>query len=389
LKQRPIYLASVGLFFSIGCVLGPVIGGAFADSSATWRWSFYINLVLAAICAPIYLFGLKSFNPKPEQTRGEKLRRMDWLGVVLNAATFAFFVLAFTFGGAEWAWSAGGTIAFLVLFVVSLVAFCFQQGWTILTNEEDRLFPVDFLKRRTFWLLAFGTSCGGVAFSIPLYYLPLYYQFVHAEGGVQSAVRLLPLILLLIVATMLNGIFLPIYGYYMPWYLAAGIFEVVGGAVFYALLDPNTTNAKIYGFSVLVAFGGGLAQQSGYSVATAKAGIARAADAVALINVAQIGGVMVTLTIGSTVFQNAGYKELSKALEGRGFSPIELHAALAGQKSAILQSAGPEVKALALAAIIKTIGNEFTLVIAAGCLVVIAALLMKRERLALKMEMAG
>lgn len=31
-----------GLLFGIGTVAGPVIGGAFAQSDATWRWGFYL-----------------------------------------------------------------------------------------------------------------------------------------------------------------------------------------------------------------------------------------------------------------------------------------------------------------------------------------------------------
>ena len=38
----------VGLAWGTGAILGPVIAGAFAGSSATWRWAFYINLPLAA-----------------------------------------------------------------------------------------------------------------------------------------------------------------------------------------------------------------------------------------------------------------------------------------------------------------------------------------------------
>jgi len=36
------------LAWGAGAILGPVIAGAFAGSSATWRWAFYINLPLAA-----------------------------------------------------------------------------------------------------------------------------------------------------------------------------------------------------------------------------------------------------------------------------------------------------------------------------------------------------
>ena len=38
LRERPIYMGLTGLVWGAGCILGPVIGGAFADSSATWRW---------------------------------------------------------------------------------------------------------------------------------------------------------------------------------------------------------------------------------------------------------------------------------------------------------------------------------------------------------------
>jgi MFS family permease len=37
-RERPIYMATMGLCWGLGTILGPVIGGAFSDSSATWRW---------------------------------------------------------------------------------------------------------------------------------------------------------------------------------------------------------------------------------------------------------------------------------------------------------------------------------------------------------------
>ena len=38
--ERPLYFGLTGLTWGTGTILGPVIGGAFTDSSATWRWSF-------------------------------------------------------------------------------------------------------------------------------------------------------------------------------------------------------------------------------------------------------------------------------------------------------------------------------------------------------------
>lgn len=36
--ERPLYMAYLGASWGLGTVLGPVIGGAFSSSSATWRW---------------------------------------------------------------------------------------------------------------------------------------------------------------------------------------------------------------------------------------------------------------------------------------------------------------------------------------------------------------
>jgi MFS family permease len=41
-RERPLYLNLVGIPFGGGTVLGPIIGGAFAVSNATWRWAFYL-----------------------------------------------------------------------------------------------------------------------------------------------------------------------------------------------------------------------------------------------------------------------------------------------------------------------------------------------------------
>jgi MFS family permease len=43
-KERGRYISGIGAVWGLGAVLGPVVGGAFSTSSATWRWAFYINL---------------------------------------------------------------------------------------------------------------------------------------------------------------------------------------------------------------------------------------------------------------------------------------------------------------------------------------------------------
>lgn len=37
-EKLVLYNALIGASWGTGAILGPVIGGAFSDSSATWRW---------------------------------------------------------------------------------------------------------------------------------------------------------------------------------------------------------------------------------------------------------------------------------------------------------------------------------------------------------------
>jgi MFS family permease len=37
-QEQPFYIGMTGFVYGSGCILGPIVGGALADSSATWRW---------------------------------------------------------------------------------------------------------------------------------------------------------------------------------------------------------------------------------------------------------------------------------------------------------------------------------------------------------------
>jgi MFS family permease len=228
--ERSIYIAGCALVWGIGCILGPVIGGSLADSSATWRWAFYINLIIFGASTPVIVFILRPNDPAPDTTLGEKLKHMDWVGAVLNAGIFTTFVMAFTFGGAVWPWDDGRTIATIVVFGVLVILFAIQQTYTIFTTREDRIFPIDFLKSRDLVLQYIAMSATATGLFIPIYYIPVYFAFTRNDTAVDSAVRLLrkychypfqfqanKMIAFMCVSVflfMLNGVALPKVGYY-------------------------------------------------------------------------------------------------------------------------------------------------------------------------------
>ena len=57
-------------------------------------------------------------------------------------------------------------------------------------------------------------------------------------------------------------------GHYAPWYLGAATLIIVGSALMY-IVDENTSTARIYGYSIILAAGAGCIIQTGFIVSQA------------------------------------------------------------------------------------------------------------------------
>ncbi|KAK3900791.1 major facilitator superfamily domain-containing protein [Staphylotrichum tortipilum] len=379
--ERGFYISLLGFFWGIGAVLGPVIGGGFAVSKATWRWAFYINLVVGAATAPIYIFFLPDIHPVKDKTIRERIAHFDFLGLFLVGATWVLFTVAFSVGGADWAWNDGRTITLIVLFAVLFVASAAQQYWSVLTTPATRAVPGHLLRSRTQLALILATGATTASLFVLVYYIPIYFQFAHSDDPVQAAVRLLPFVIVTVVLNVLAGRLLSKVRYYMPVFLVSGILITIGGALLMVYLDPATGEGVIYGLSVVIAVGTGLTIQLGYAVATLTVESVDVNNAISLQNLAQIGGGTVVLVIAGKVFQSEAVKRLTVALAGQGFSAQEISEATAGAQSVLFGKLSGGLREKAIEAIVGAMQRSLALVVAAGAIMIVAAAAMKRERL--------
>lgn len=145
--ERPMYMAGVAVVWGLGTVLGPVVGGAFTSSSATWRWAFYINLPIGAIFAPAYLFLLPSYDFRAGTSLMNKLKMMDWIAMAIFFAGTTCFTMAVNFGGTTYAWNSGSEIVLWVLSGVLLIVMAAVTIYHPLVSAENKLYPSHFLKR--------------------------------------------------------------------------------------------------------------------------------------------------------------------------------------------------------------------------------------------------
>ncbi|AEO62440.1 uncharacterized protein THITE_2037905 [Thermothielavioides terrestris NRRL 8126] len=381
-RERSVYLTGTGFVWGVGAILGPVAGGGFSVSPATWRWGFYINLVIGALTAPIYLFCLPSIDPAPGKSLRERAAALDYLGFVLSAATWVFFAVGFVFAGGRWAWDDGRSITFVVLFGVLLASYTLQQYFCIFTTPDTRSFPGHLLRSRTQVLLYITTSCANAAMFFTTFYIPIYFQFTRSDDSLMAAVRLLPFLLVLITFNLATGWALPKIGYYMPVCLVSGAIMTLAAALFLGYLSPTTPPAYIYGFSVLMGVGSGITMQLGYAVASLK--VSRPADvfgAINMQNIAQIGATVICLVVAGQAFQTSAVRNLDAALAGRGYSRAQLQAMVSGTESALFDSLSGELRAKVIDAVVAAMRRAFVIPLVAGAVSIVSAVLMRRERL--------
>lgn len=373
--ERPTYFAFLGATFCLGTILGPIVGGAFADSSATWRWAFYINLVIGGIFAPIYFLYLPSRDPRPGATLRQRLVELDMVGTFLQIGAFVSGIMAISFGGVLYDWNSGTIIGLFVCSGVLLIALAVQQEFIILTTEARRVFPVQYIRHKEMVIMFCQIAAGSTNSFIAIYFIPLYFQFVQQDEALQAGVRLLPYIFPLVFASLVNGALMEKLKYYMPWFLVGGLLVVVSNAMLYNI--TLTINAGfIYGALALGGLGTGLFINAPFPIAQWLVPPQEIALAVGFITCAQVLGVTISLSIGNAVFLNLAQNSIRKILPGASKSDVQ--AAISGAGGSFLKTLDAGKQKLVLEAIIGAIQKIFVLGLVAGILAVVLSAFMNR-----------
>ena len=346
-----------------------------------WRWLDEAlknpKVFVAAVAAPVYIFLIPQFDPRPGVPYKERLSQLDGVGTIILVGACVSGVLAINFGGIIYPWDSVQTIVCFVVSGVLFIILGLQQYYCIFTTEENRIFPCQFLTQRILIILFMQMSAATTIIFLPIYFVPLFLQFVKGDSAIEAGVRLLPFVCVLVAAVIANGALMSKYGYYMPWYCAGGCIALVGSVLMYTV-NFNTSYSKIYGYTILTGVGGGMFVQAGFSIAQAKSQPREIPLAIGFISLAQLAGATISLAIANSVFINQATTDILAIVPSASASIVQ--GAVSGVGSDFFKTLDPSTRSAVLNAVANATSRVYILTITAAALSIVLSIFMPLEK---------
>ena len=195
---------------------------------------------------PVLIFTIPSTSPAAGVAWKDRFAKFDYLGMVLSMGGLTCLIMGLNFGGTLYAWNSGKNIAFFVVSGVILIVFTAQQMLLFATSERRRMFPLHFFKIKEAVLLFCLCALSNGTVYVAIFYIPIYFEFARGDSAMDAAVRLLPLIFMIVFFVILSGGIMTKWGYYWPWYLG-GFPLALGGAIWFCELPLHPSITTGYG----------------------------------------------------------------------------------------------------------------------------------------------
>ncbi|KAI7821235.1 drug resistance transporter, EmrB/QacA subfamily [Gamsiella multidivaricata] len=304
LEERARYQSLIWLAFAVSGVAGPLLGGAFVEH-VTWRWCFYIGIPLTVL--PMVLVGTL-FNVPFEKTQlSEKMRRVDYLGVLFIVAAVLCLLLPLSWGGTTYAWNSAPIIILFCLFAVLLVVVYFIE----LRAGKDAVIPPALFLNRNVALAVLINGLMGMCYMGCTYYMPLYFQAVQGTSTTNSGLRMMPSTFAIVFSTITASFLLKRVRDYRV-FLWVGTAIMTLGVGLFMLLDAEAGLGKQLGFVLIMGLGQGLIFQNCLLTCQECAGDEYIAVATALCGFINSVGSAVGVAICGSAFNNALVKNVAK-----------------------------------------------------------------------------
>lgn len=246
LKERPMYLGYFSVPMLIGIVIGPIIGGVFSQY-VSWRWIGWINLPLSAIglVLAFWFMRLKTID----EPLHIKLRKLDWIGLLLFTAGCTLFASPIAWAGAMFPWSSYQTLVPLFIGFFLLLSFAYYERY-----PTEAVLPYRLFKERTASLALLASFLHGFANYSVILYAPLFFQAVYLKAPLPAAVLTLPICCMAIATAVASAVAAEILRKYRLVLVVSWVLVALGAGTM-TLLNRSSSLAAMESYQVLLGMG--------------------------------------------------------------------------------------------------------------------------------------
>ncbi|CDH58634.1 tetracycline efflux protein [Lichtheimia corymbifera JMRC:FSU:9682] len=249
LDKRASYEGLIQACFTFATVCGPFVGGTLTDH-VSWRGIFFVIIPLGLI--GMIIIGLFLHLPVEEQDLRNKLKRIDYAGILMVMGATVLFMLAMSFISQGYPWESPLIVAPMVTATVLVALLIYVETKVAI---EPLLPPRLFTNVPVLCFNIYNLSWG-IAYTAFMYYVPTYFQVVHGDSSMMSGVRLIPLDVCSMIVAFAVGWYITLKGgYRLPLSGGMALYVICFGLFF--LFDANTSWAEIQGIMVIGGVGTG------------------------------------------------------------------------------------------------------------------------------------
>jgi EmrB/QacA subfamily drug resistance transporter len=247
LRERGRYQGVLGSVFGVVTVAGPMLGGFFVDH-LSWRWAFYVNIPLVVVVLVVASSAMPNARAAVKPV-------IDYLGILLIGLAATGLTLVTSWGGTQYAWGSPTIVGMAIGSVVLLAAFVFVE-----LRAKEPMLPMRLFRNPVFTVGGIMSFVVGFAMLGALSYLPTYMQYVQGTSATASGVRLLPMVLALLVASIAAGNAVSRTGRYKIFPLT-GAAGMTIGLYLLSRLDTDTGFWEASAYMAVLGLGIGLGMQ--------------------------------------------------------------------------------------------------------------------------------